>query len=58
MLNEEAMKIKASLNQSALDDFRANGWLDKWKLKCSVREKQISRESSGVSETTVESLME
>ena len=52
------MNIKISLNQSVLDNFRANGWFDKWKLKCSVQEKQMSGESLGVSETTVELLIE
>ena len=50
------MNIKSSLNQPVLESFRASdGWYDKWKLNHSIREKQISEESLGVSETTVES---
>ena len=59
LLKEEAMSIKQSLNLPELDGFKASeGWLDKWKLSHSIKEKQISGESLDVSQTTMESWME
>ena len=53
------MNIRQSLSLPELDGFQASeGWLDKWKLSHGIKEKQISRESFGVSETTVESWIE
>ena len=53
------MNIKQSLSPAELDGFKAlERWLDKWKLGHGVKEKQISCGSHGVSETTVESLMQ
>ena len=52
------MNIKLSLNLPELDGFKASeGWLDKWKLSHGIKEKPISGESLGVSETTFESWM-
>ena len=59
LLKEEAMNIKESLNRPELDGFKASkGWLDKWKLSHSIKEKQISGESLDVLTTTFESWME
>ena len=56
---EEAMNIKQSSSLPELDGFKASdSWLDKWKLSHSIKEKQISGESLGVSETTFESWLE
>ena len=42
-----------------MDCFKAwGGWFDKWKSSHGTKEKQISEESLGVSETIVESWME
>ena len=55
LLKEEAINIKQSLSLPELDGFKAlKGWLDKWKLSHSIKEMQISCESLGVSETTVD----
>ena len=59
LIKEEAMNIRQSLSLPELDGFKASeGWLDKWKFSHGIKEKQISRESFGVSETTVESWIE
>lgn len=59
LLVEEAMNIKESLNRPELASFMAsNGWLEKWKLSYSIKEKQISGESLDVPITTIESWME
>ena len=58
-LKEETTNIKQSLSLPELDDFDASeGWLDKWKLSYGIKEKQISGESLGISESTVEPWME
>ena len=42
-----------------MDSFKeSEGWLDKWKLSHGIKVKQISGESLGVFETTVESWTE
>ena len=57
-LKEETTNIKQSLSLPELDDFNASeGWLDKWKLSYGIKEKQISGESLGISESTVEPWM-
>ena len=56
---EEAMNIKDFLNNPDLNNFKASeGWFHKLKLSYGIREKQISGESSDVSEGTVGSWME
>ena len=58
LLKEKAMNIKESLSLPELYSFKASeGWLDKWKLSHGMKQKQISGESLGFSETAVESLM-
>ena len=59
LLKEEATNIKLSVNLPESDGFKASeGWLDIWKLSHGIKEKQISGESLGISETTCESWME
>ena len=53
LLKEEAMNIKQSLSLPELEGFK--DWLDKEKLSHSIKEKQISGGSLGVSESTVAS---
>ena len=50
------MNIKQSLSLPELEGFK--DWLDKEKLSHSIKEKQISGGSLGVSESTVDSWME
>ena len=53
------MNIKDLLSNPDLNDFKASeGWLDKWRLSYSIREKQTPGESLDVSEVTVGSWME
>ena len=59
MLQEEALKIKESLNDSSLDSFTAsNGWLEKWKSCYGIRETRITGEVDDVSVSTVRSWIE
>ena len=59
MLQEEALKIKESLNDSSLNSFTAsNGWLDKWKSCYGIRETRITGEADDVSVSTVRSWIE
>ena len=59
MLQEEALKIKESLNDSSLDSFTAsNGWLEKWKSCDGIRDTRITREADDVSVSTVRSWIE
>ena len=59
MLQEEALKIKESLNDSSLDSFTAsNGWLEKWKSCYRIRETRITGEADDVSVSTVRSWIE
>ena len=59
MLQEEALKIKESLNDSSLDSFTAsNGWLEKWKSCYGIRETRITGEADDVSVSTVRSWIE
>ena len=53
LLKEEAMNIKQSLSLPELEGFKDR--LDKWKISHSIKEKQISGGSLGVSESTVAS---
>ena len=56
MLQEEALKIKESLNDSSLDSFTAsNGWLEKWKSCYGIRETRITEEADDASVSTVRS---
>ena len=56
MLEEEALKINESLNDSSLDSFTAsNGWLGKWKSCYGIRETSITGEADDVSVSTVRS---
>ena len=59
MLQEEALKIKESLNDSSLDSFTAsNGWLEKWKSCYGIRKTRITGEADDVSVSTVRSWIE
>ena len=59
MLQEEALKIKESLNDSSLDSFTASsGWLEKWKSCYGIRETRITGEADDVSVSTVRSWIE
>ena len=53
------MNIKQSLSLQGLDGFKVTEvWPNKWKLSHDIKEKQISCESLGVSETTTEFCIE
>ena len=59
MLQEEALKIKESLNGNSLDSFTAsNGWLEKWKAPYGIQETRITGEADNVSVSTVKAWME
>ena len=59
MLQEEALKIKESLNDSSLDSFTASsGWLEIWKSYYGIRETRITGEADDVSVSTVRSWIE
>ena len=59
MLEEEAMAIKESLQDSSLDHFRAlDEWLDTWKSAYAIKERRIVDETGDVAEETITSWME
>ena len=59
MLKEEAMEIKMGLDKVEIKNFTAsNGWLEKWKISCGVRERKVNSEAGEVAECTVSIWME
>ena len=53
-LKEEAKTIKERLQICSLDGFNASdGWSDRWKTACAIKERRIVGEAGDVSEETI-----
>ena len=59
MLKEKSFEIKKHLNNDEFLTFTAsNGWLERWKISYSIREKRVNGEAGEVSRETVNAWME
>ena len=59
MLKEKSFEIKRHLNNDEFLTFTtSNGWLERWKMSYSIREKRVNGEAGEVSRETVNASME